>query len=524
LIAAPYKVRLADDDLTYKADVDLVFGSSSTEDTGSAGDDARFLFDKSKAAARFGRAQGAQWDDASRGDASMAWGEDCTASGDFSTAGGSSCLASGDNSTAIGASNIASGASSVAIGTGNTASAIGACAIGSGCTASATASTAIGQGATAGKQNAVAIGMGNAQGLGSVAIGGQGFSTADAMDDDDVAIGTGALANNNAGARAALAVGADARATAGGAVAIGCQNAVAGADATAVGGSNSLDAASISSTALGMSNVMTATQAQALGVANVVAAAQGSAVGTDNNLSAAAVDASAVGHSNTLTGDTSAVLGDRNAASGLRAKIVGTQCTAAGPSSYAGGYQSVTEAAATYGRADGYKARASNPGEKVYAGTQFGGVDKGETQCGTVHVKAETTDAAPAVATTPTDLTAGGTYAWTPLDDGAYMVKVSAVAKKVGAATMAAWEFQLPMLKSGGAITFPVGAGSPAQTLENGGVHQTGSSAAIYAVVNGGTVTLKFDHNAGSFRLIANGMLAETWRWAARIEYIRAGD
>lgn len=503
LIAAPYKVRLADDDLTYKADIDLVFGSSSTEDTGSAGDDARFLFDKSKAAARFGRAQGAQWDDASRGDASMAWGEDCTASGDFSTAGGSSCLASGDNSTAIGASNIASGASSVAIGTGNTASAIGACAIGSGCTASATASTAIGQGATAGKQNAVAIGMGNAQGLGSVAIGGQGFSTADAMDDDDVAIGTGALANNNAGARAALAIGAGASATAGGSVAIGCQNSVSAADATAAG----------------TSNVLTATQAQALGVANVVAAAQGSAVGTDNNLSAAAVDASAVGRSNTLTGGTSAVLGDRNTASGLRAKIVGTQCTAAGPSSYAGGYQSETEAAATYGRADGYKARASNPGEKAYAGTQFGGADKGETQCGTVHVKAVTTDDV-----TATDLTAGGTYAWTPLDDGAYMVKVSACAKKVGAATMAAWEFQLPLLKSGGAITFPVATTSIAQTMYNGGVQQRMDTVALQNVTGIATVTLVFAQNAGSFRLIANGLLGETWRWAARIEYIRAGD
>lgn len=475
LIAAPYKVRLADDDLTYKADVDLVFGSSSTEDTGSAADDARFLFDKSKAAARFGRVNGTQWDDASRGDASMAWGENCTASGAHSTAGGSSCLASGARSIAIGSSNTASGADSIAVGTGNTASGINACAIGSGCTASANASTAIGQGATAGKQNAVAIGMGNAQGQGSVAIGGQGFNTADAMDDDDVAIGTGALANNNAGARAALAVGADARATAGGAIAIGPGTRSTAADATTIG-----------------------TGVEASG---------------DGSL--------ATGHGYTGSDGRVVASGRGSRAHGAPDNVAGHDVKAIGENAVAEGSGCV--ATPNRSRAIGVWAVPTMLGEMAFAGNQPSGLGGAfpHTQYGTVHAFAETVDANPAV-TPVADLQAGGGVAWTPLDNGVYQVRVQAVAYRSDVAgSVQSWEFSLSLSKIAGVIAF---GGGGAQMVVGGLAGQVGFGANLTATWGGAAVTLKFNQNgAGAFQLIATGIAAETWQWAARMDYTRMG-
>lgn len=512
LIAAPYKVRLADDDLTYKADVDLVFGSSSTEDTGSAGDDARFLFDKSKAAARFGRVNGTQWNDASRGDASMAWGENCTASGAHSTAGGSACTAN-----AVGAT---------AIGTSNTASVGGATALGDGNTASGTASFCAGSSNAAAGNNSTCIGAANSTGgLGDVAIG--AFNTVSGANASKVGIGT---LNNVTGTRAmglgyanqataedATAVGTSNTVDGVKAAAIGSSNMASGADSFAAGESNNIGAAADNATAIGKTNGVTAVRGTAIGTSNAVGGQDSAALGWGNTTGAASESSMAIGSANTITGQRSWALGTDNTVAGDKAMALGADNTPAADYSRASGYLSEVSAAGEHGRADGYLAYTTNPGEKTYAGTQFG-LGLGDTQIGTVHVKAATTDA------TPTELTAGGTYAWTPLNNGAYMVKVSACAKKTGAATMAAWEFQTPMLKSGGAITFPAGAFSPAQSLQNGGVHQTVAGGALTDVTAGGTVNLAFNHSAGSFRLVGTGLIGETWRWAARIESIRAGD
>lgn len=95
---------------------DFVFGSTSTEDTGSAAEDARFLFDKSKAAFRCGTTNSTQWDDANRGDYSFGCGFRPTASGSYSFAAGSICAATGSYSFAFGANNTASGSNSIVVG------------------------------------------------------------------------------------------------------------------------------------------------------------------------------------------------------------------------------------------------------------------------------------------------------------------------------------------------------------------------------------------------------------------------
>jgi len=84
----------------------------------------RMFFDKSKGAFRVGRAIGTQWDDASRGVVSTAWGNNTTASSSVSTAWGNSTTASvGQNNTAWGFGTTASGIfAATAWGSGSVAS------------------------------------------------------------------------------------------------------------------------------------------------------------------------------------------------------------------------------------------------------------------------------------------------------------------------------------------------------------------------------------------------------------------
>lgn len=188
---------------------DFVFGSPQLADDGNTAHDRRMFFDKSKAAFRAGRVLGAQWDDASVGDQSVAMGDSTTASGDYSFAMGRSMTASGENSVAmgysstasagglnaftqynylpalstansnrrtgsfvLGTSSTASGAGSVALGESNTASSTASVSIGYSNTASGAGSVALGQQTTASGANGLAMGL-NAQALGvsSVAVG-----------------------------------------------------------------------------------------------------------------------------------------------------------------------------------------------------------------------------------------------------------------------------------------------------------------------------------------------------------------
>ncbi len=142
----------AEANFTYTSAGDLIVGSSQLDDTGTGSEDSRMYFDKSNSAFRAGYVDGNQWNFASAGQYSAAFGLNTTASGNASTAIGINTTASGNESTAMGNTTTASGLASMAIGAGTTASGI--------------YSTAMGTSVTAG--NGVAA---SGQGDGSIAMG-----------------------------------------------------------------------------------------------------------------------------------------------------------------------------------------------------------------------------------------------------------------------------------------------------------------------------------------------------------------
>ncbi|MFH1052323.1 MAG: hypothetical protein V1779_15490 [bacterium] len=81
---------------------DFVFGSNQLDDDSNSDHYNRFFFDKSKGAFRSGYVDGTQWDDANRGENSIAWGANNIASGFGSTAWGDYAEASASFSTAWG--------------------------------------------------------------------------------------------------------------------------------------------------------------------------------------------------------------------------------------------------------------------------------------------------------------------------------------------------------------------------------------------------------------------------------------
>ncbi|NHZ86933.1 MAG: hypothetical protein GWP19_13840, partial [Planctomycetia bacterium] len=95
------------------------YGSGTIPATGAG---TRLMWYPKKAAFRVGYVYGAQWDDGSIGNQSIAMGHSTTASGTGSTAMGSYTTASGDNSTAIGRYTIADESDLTVVGVYNDAS------------------------------------------------------------------------------------------------------------------------------------------------------------------------------------------------------------------------------------------------------------------------------------------------------------------------------------------------------------------------------------------------------------------
>lgn len=212
-------VRLPDDDTLSG----LLMGSTSTEDIGATGD-KRMFFDQSKGAFRAGEVNSTQWDDASRGAGSAAFGLNCTADGAYSFAAGQGSQSAGDHSVAIGDGASCSGDDSVALGESASAGTSNV-AIGPNTTAIGTGSIVLGNAAGTDVNGVDALAAGGsaaATAARAVAIG----NASAASGDDSVSIGI----SSSATADDALAVGYDANATALGATALG-----ANADATAAG-------------------------------------------------------------------------------------------------------------------------------------------------------------------------------------------------------------------------------------------------------------------------------------------------
>ncbi len=96
------------------ANDDFVFGSNQLDDDGNSSHDSRMFFEKSTGVIRAGFVDGTQWD--TRGNYSVAFGENTIASEESAMAAGSNSEASGISAMALGHYVTASGTSSNALG------------------------------------------------------------------------------------------------------------------------------------------------------------------------------------------------------------------------------------------------------------------------------------------------------------------------------------------------------------------------------------------------------------------------
>lgn len=98
---------------------DFVFGSPSLDDTGSASNDNRIIFDKSKGSFHAGSASLTQWDNASRGLGNAVFGADNQVSSNFGGLFGSNNVIANDYALGFGDSNEISGNSTYGMAKGN---------------------------------------------------------------------------------------------------------------------------------------------------------------------------------------------------------------------------------------------------------------------------------------------------------------------------------------------------------------------------------------------------------------------
>jgi|GEM_PF-713614 len=154
------------------------FGSGALVPSGAG---TRMVWNPRKGSFRAGSVFGAEWNDASIGFYSTAFGSSTTASGIHSTAFGAGSVASSFNSTAFGSSTIASGSASTAFGSQTTATGDLSTAFGDGTIASSPMATAFGQTTIASGQASTAFGLNTiASGFFSTAFGGRTTATGSA--------------------------------------------------------------------------------------------------------------------------------------------------------------------------------------------------------------------------------------------------------------------------------------------------------------------------------------------------------
>jgi trimeric autotransporter adhesin len=125
----------------------------------AAGSGARMVWAPGRAAFRAGHVWSDEWDHASLGHYSVAFGERTRASGNWSVAMGDRSVASGVNATALGWLSVASGFIATAIGTSTLASGSYSTAIGHATTASGGYSTAVGTSTSAVGAMSTALGV-----------------------------------------------------------------------------------------------------------------------------------------------------------------------------------------------------------------------------------------------------------------------------------------------------------------------------------------------------------------------------
>lgn len=194
----------ADANFVYTSAGSLIIGSSEMDDdSGTTDDNARMFFDKDNAAFRAGFVgDDVFWDSANRGWASVAMGQNTTASGQRSVAMGNFTQATGDQAFAVGENSIASGGSSMAFGADTEASGFAATALGSTSRAVGNRSLASGSASFAGGENSTALGhQTKAVGYASTAMGTFSMATGEAS----TTMGEGTIATGRYGIAMGLA-------------------------------------------------------------------------------------------------------------------------------------------------------------------------------------------------------------------------------------------------------------------------------------------------------------------------------
>ncbi|MCC6597225.1 MAG: tail fiber domain-containing protein [Alphaproteobacteria bacterium] len=200
-------------------------GTASAPATGAG---TRMFFDTQSAAFRAGGITAAQWDTASLGIYSVAFGKDTTASGSYSAAFGLSSTASGTQSFAAGNTAIASNSQSVSMGNTTTASGLRSVAMGFTTSATAASSVAMGNTTLASATNSVAMGNATqATGAHSVAMGSSTIASGSAS----TAMGVSTVASG----WNSVAMGNTTTASGAGSVALGSITTASGIASTALG-------------------------------------------------------------------------------------------------------------------------------------------------------------------------------------------------------------------------------------------------------------------------------------------------
>ena len=362
---------------------DFVFGSPTTNYTGSTAQASRMFFDTDLSAFRAGYATNTDWNTTNTGTYSAAFGQGTVASATSSSAFGIGTTASGIFSFAAGLDSAAtqagsvafgngtqvtgawsfgsgtginvSGGQAVAFGSGATASGFGSTALGVGVTASEFASVALGSGSAASGNTSVAFGdtstasgfASTAFGSNSTASGGQSIaggsgasaeafaavafgSNTTASGEQSAAFGSGASAENFAD----TAFGTDTTANSGGgggATAMGSQTTASAFASTAFG--SSATASGSFSTAFGAGTQATSSGATAFGQGSIAGGESSTAFG--NGTQASAVGATAFGSNTKASGQFSRASGIFTTASGDISNAFGQGIEAAGTYAFA---------------------------------------------------------------------------------------------------------------------------------------------------------------------------------------------
>ncbi|AGH98371.1 TonB-dependent receptor [Micavibrio aeruginosavorus EPB] len=194
----------ADANFVYTSEGSLIIGSSQMDDdSGSSDDNTKMFFDKDNAAFRAGFVgDDVFWDSANRGWASVALGQNTTASGQRAVAMGNFTQATGNQAFAVGENSIASGDSSMAFGADTEAGGYAATALGSTSRALGNRSLASGSASFAGGENSTALGhQTKASGYASTAMGTFSMATGEAS----TAMGEGTMATGRYGIAMGLA-------------------------------------------------------------------------------------------------------------------------------------------------------------------------------------------------------------------------------------------------------------------------------------------------------------------------------